>query len=99
MLQQSNDDPYETAHLVARLAGEEGPEHPRQKIARWLKGGGRGDDIARFNQLYAESCARHAHDRRHAKGGFASYEVFGHLLGQSGDPGIDSQWVDILHTA
>jgi len=49
--------PYETAHLVAhlvaRLTGEEGPGHPRQKAARWLEKHGWEGQIAQFNVAYS----------------------------------------------
>ena len=54
MLQQSNDAQYEVAHLIARLAGEEGPDHPRQKAVRWLEASGASaQDIAGFNQRFS----------------------------------------------
>lgn len=33
----TDDRPHEVDHTVARLAGEEGPEHPRQNAARWIE--------------------------------------------------------------
>ena len=55
MLQQSNDRPNEIAHLIARLAGEEGPDHPRQKAAAWPEADGRGAEVAGFNKRYRQS--------------------------------------------
>lgn len=52
MSQPNNDHPYEIAHLVARLAGEEGPGHPRQKAVRWLESHGLGAKVGGFNQDY-----------------------------------------------
>ena len=50
------DEPnYEIAHLVARLAGEEGHDHPRQKAARWLCGNGSPAELAEFNCRYARA--------------------------------------------
>ena len=54
MLQPSDDHTYEVAHLVARLAGEEGPGHPRQKVVRWLEVNDLGAEVAKFNQSYAQ---------------------------------------------
>ena len=53
MSQLSNDHPYEIAHLVARLGGEEGPDHPRQKAARWPEEHGWEGQIAQFNDAYS----------------------------------------------
>ena len=55
MSQPSNDHPYETARLVARLAGEEGPDHPRQISARWLEASGYGAKVGRFDQAYHQN--------------------------------------------
>lgn len=49
----ADDRSHEVDHTVARLAGEEGPEHPRQKAAcRIEKHGGEGQ-IAQFNVAYS----------------------------------------------
>ena len=53
MSQPNNDHPYEVAHLVARLSGEEGPDHPRQKAVRWLESHGLGAKVGGLNQDYA----------------------------------------------
>lgn len=55
MLQQSNDRPNEIAHLIARLAGEEGPDHPRQKAVAWLEADGRSAEVAKFNKRYRQN--------------------------------------------
>ena len=52
MSQPSDDHPYETAHLVARLAGEEGPGHPRQISARWLEAN-HPEKIGDFNRAHS----------------------------------------------
>ena len=59
MSQPSNDHPFETAHLVARLAGEEGPGHPRQISARWLEAN-HPEKIGDFNRAHSKylSCFR-----------------------------------------
>lgn len=55
MSQQSNDHPYEVAHVVARLAGED-PEHPRQRAVRWLESHAcQPKTIAAFNRKYEET--------------------------------------------
>ena len=87
--------PHELDHYIGRLSGE-GPSHPRQKIVHWLKTSGHGDAIARFSDLYAQAVARHAGKDFVAKDSFASYEAFGHLFGQPGDPVIDGQWADVV---
>lgn len=52
---QTDEPNYEVAHLVARLAGEEGPDHPRQKAARWLARNGHAPELAEFNYRYARA--------------------------------------------
>lgn len=48
----SDPDPFEIAHIVARFAGEEGHDHPRQKVTRWL-GDHHEDKVGAFNEAYA----------------------------------------------
>lgn len=86
---------HELDHYIGRLSGE-GPDHPRQKIIHWLKTSGREDAVAHFNSLYAQAVACHAGKDLTAKDSFASYEAFGHLFGQPGDPVIDGQWADVV---
>lgn len=50
---QTDELNYEAAHLVARVSGEEGLDHPRQKAVRWLEEHGHGAKVGGFNQEYA----------------------------------------------
>lgn len=87
--------PHELDHLIARLAGES-IDHPRQKIIRWLCDNGHEGDTTRFNQLYEEARTRYEGDLRTRKDSFATYEAFGRLFGQPGDPTIDGWWHDAV---
>lgn len=53
----SDPDPFEVAHIVARFAGEEGHDHPRQRVVRWLEDHGHHNKVAEFNEAY-KACAR-----------------------------------------
>lgn len=87
--------PYETAHIVGRLAGED-PGHPRQKIVAWLREESPAD-IPRFNEAYEQTLARDAARAYLGKDVWASYEAFGVLpaaqaLGGIGSPDADERW-------
>ena len=45
---------YDIAHIVARIAGEEGRDHPRQKLVRWLRAEGLEQLIGPLNRAYAQ---------------------------------------------
>ena len=45
---------YDIAHIVARIAGEEGRDHPRQRLARWLRAEGLEQLIGPLNRAYAK---------------------------------------------
>ncbi|MDH0200704.1 hypothetical protein [Comamonas aquatica] len=47
-----NDRYYEIAHIKARLAGEEGADHPRQRLCAFLEQEGHRDRVARANEFY-----------------------------------------------
>lgn len=64
-MSQNNDHPYEVAHIVARLGGEEGPDHPRQKAVRWLESHGFGAKVGGFNQDYATARPGNGLSRTH----------------------------------
>lgn len=51
-MSQQNDPYYEIAHIQARLAGEEGADHPRQRLCAFLKREGHLDRVARANEFY-----------------------------------------------
>ena len=51
-MSQQNDRYYEIAHIEARLAGEEGADHPRQRLCTFLEQEGYRDRIARANEFY-----------------------------------------------
>lgn len=53
MSQPNDDHSYETAHLVARLAGEESAGHPRQISVRWLEAN-HPEKIGDFNRAHSE---------------------------------------------
>ena len=46
----TDDRSHEVDHVVARLAGEEGRDHPRQKAVAWLEEHGCG--ISAFNEAF-----------------------------------------------
>lgn len=91
--------PYETAHIVGRLTGED-PGHPRQKIVAWLREESPAD-IPRFNEAYEQTLARDAALAYLGKDVWASYEAFGVLpaaqaLGGIGSPDADERWARIV---
>ena len=92
MSQPNNDHPYEIAHLVARLGGEEGPNHSRQKAARWLEEHGLGAKVGRFNQSYA---------RGHGGKLYKTLVAFRDALRRAGYGSAETQRVvhDVLHVA
>lgn len=53
-----NEPRYDIAHIVARIAGEEGRDHPRQKAVARLRARGLEDRVADFNKSYD----RHSRD-------------------------------------
>ena len=57
-MSQQNDRYYEIVHIKARLAGEEGADHPRQRLCTFLEREGHRDRIARANEFYEFRGAR-----------------------------------------
>ena len=55
-MSRQNDPYYEIAHIQARLAGEEGADHPRQRLCAFLEREGHRDRIARANEFYEFLC-------------------------------------------
>ena len=92
MSQPSDDRSYEVAHLVARFAGEEGPEHPRQRAVRWLETNDLGAEVAKFNQSYA---------RGHGGKLYKTLVAFRDALRRAGYGSAETQRVlhDVLHVA